>query len=238
MPRLPPYAPAPSAGRRSPTTTSYLPDRPADFVSVHAYANAPAQLAAARRAMGDHRRPLWLTEYASYTTDVLPTSSRGHAAAAAFFADVKRLLAEPGLDRVYLAQWVDESMGIVDERLHRRALFNALAAYQTLLPTTRRPARADGVDAMAAADGSTAAVAVWNPTDAAVDVTVTLDHAPPGGTARAYVIDGHHASHGDDPTADERLTAGDPRPVVGGRVTWTGRLAGRSVVVVRATVGR
>ncbi len=209
---------------------------PADFASVHAYANAPRQLAAVRAALGGHHLLIRLTEYASYADATLPGSAVHAAAAAAFFADAKRLLAEPGLTKVYWAQWVDDSIGLLDERLHRRALFNALAAYQTLLPTTRRPARVTGpVDALAAADGPAAAVAVWNPTDADVPVTVTLAGCRPG-TLRAFRIDAHHASFGDDPTA-ERLTA-ESSPYAGGVARWSGTLTGHSVVVIRSDAGR
>ena len=115
---------------------------PADFVSVHAYGNAASQLAAVRAAMGSHRLPIWLTEYASYADAALPDSARRPAAVAAFFGDVKRFLAEPGLAKVYWAQWVDDSLGLLDAELRRRPLFCAVAAYQTVLPTTRRPAQA------------------------------------------------------------------------------------------------
>ena len=231
--------PAPVGGPAIAYDAAYLArsgilDRRITFASVHAYANAHGQLAAVRAALAGRKLPIRLTEYASYADAALPDSSHGHAAAAAFLADVKRLLAEPGLDRVYWAQWVDDSIGLVDERLHRRALFNAVLAYQTLLPTDRRPVRADGgLDAMAATDDAAAAVAVWNPTDRPIDMAVTLAHPPAAaGIVSAYRIDARHASHGDDP-ATERLTA--ERSPYRGDATWAGPLPARSVVIVRAS---
>ena len=212
--------------------TAFLPGpaQPADFVSVHAYGNGPAQLAAVRAALKGRRVPIYLTEYASYAPADLAGSTRGPAAAAAFFADVDRLLAEPGLAKVYWAQWADDSMGMVDDALRRRPLFDAYAAYQTLLPTTRRPVRADGVGAMAAADGPAAAVAVWNATDAAAAVTVSLNHAPATGTLRVFRLDG---GGGDHP-----LAAAERRRYAGDHVDWSGVMPPRTAAVLRADGGR
>ena len=217
-------------------TASGILHQPINFVTVHAYANAPSQLAAVRAALGTRHLPIRLTEYASYADAALAGSSVHHAAAAAFFADVKELLTEPRLSKVYWAQWVDNSLGMVDEHLHRRALFNALLAYQTLLPTTRRPVHITGagVDALAAADSPAAAVAVWNATDGERPLTLTMSHLPGGhGTLRLFRIDANHASYGDDPTA-ERLTADERLTYAGGVARWSGSLPARSVVLLRA----
>src|SRR5690606_15633748 len=88
---------------------------PLDFLSGHAYANAPEQLDSMRSALGKSDWPYvetYLTEYASYTTSPNTDIAEGGAqerfvAAADFFKDVKMFLNYTELTKVYWAQWLD-----------------------------------------------------------------------------------------------------------------------------------
>ena len=210
-------------------------DQPIDFVSIHAYANAPEQLARVRAILKGRHLPIRLTEYASYSDAALAGSADHFASASRFFSDVKTFLAEPDLAKVYWAQWADDSSGMLSDDLHRRALFNAYAMYQTLLPTTRRPVRwtdAVDLDALAAADGDARAVVIWNTGDADRPITVALLGLGAKNEAKLFRIDAHHASHGDDPTT-ESLTVDERWSIDAATGTWHGTVPAGGVALIR-----
>lgn len=213
-----------------------------DFLSVHAYDNYGGQLARLRGLVMDRpSMPLLLTEYASFTSYGPKEPVSRYPAAARFFRDVKGMLALTDVPKVYWAQWVDDSIGMLTRDFHRKALFNAYKLYQTLLPVDRnavRPDGAGGLDLMAASDAHTAGVVLWNNAQTAQMATVHLDHLPFGrGRLTLSRIDAAHASYGDDAT-QENLTVDGEWPVTGPSAVWTGTIPAESVVFLRATDGQ
>jgi len=213
-----------------------------DFLSIHAYDNYAGQLAGLRRLVADRPGvPLLLTEYASFTSYGPKEPVSRHPAAARFFRDVKGMLTLTDVPKVYWAQWVDDSIGMLTRDFHRKALFNAYKMYQTLLPTDRnavRPDGAGGLDLMAASDAHTAGVVLWNNAQTARAATVYLDRLPFGhGRLTLSRIDAAHASYGDDP-AKENLTVDGEWAVTGPSAVWTGTIPAESVLFLRATDGK
>ncbi len=212
-----------------------------DFLSLHAYDNYAGQLAGLRALVKDRPAvPLLLTEYASFTSFGLTAPVSRHPAAARFFRDVKELLAWQDVPKVYWAQWVDDGLGMVTRGFHRKALFNAYAMYQTLLPVDRNPVTpdsADGLSALASSDKHTACVVLWNETTVDRGATVSLAHLPfRRGALQITRIDAAHASYGDDPAA-EMLRADDVGQIRSGQARWTGTVPAESVVLLRASDG-
>lgn len=211
--------------------------QPVDFVSIHAYANYPSQIAAIRTALGGRTLPIYLTEYASYTTFGKTALNSRTEGAVMFLADVKGLLAYPDVQKVYWAQWIDDDLGLVTYDLHRKAIFNAYTIYQTMLPTARAallPDDTSGVSGMAGVSADTAAVVLWNRGASARTVTVRLDHLPFAvGSAELYRIDSSHASYIDNP-GSERLAIDTRWTVSGGASAWTGTIPAQGIVFVRA----
>ena len=222
-------------------TASGILKGPIDFVSIHAYANAPSQLRNLRLAFPERHLPIRLTEYASYSTDGLAHSNSHYASAAAFFNDVKELLTEPDLKKVYWAQWVDDSIGMLDESLHRRALYNAFLAYQTLLPANRCSIQLDDgdvMDGMAAVESGAAAVVLWNKTQSEQAVVVKLSGLSGShGEARLFRIDAKHSSYGDE-AATEELKPVERWNCKGASSSWSGALPGQAVLLLRIDTDR
>ena len=54
--------------------------------------------------------------------------------AARFFDDVAGLLRFPDAPKVYWAQWADDSLGLLTNDLHRKALFNAFKSTRRSCP--------------------------------------------------------------------------------------------------------
>ncbi len=210
-------------------------DHPLDFVSIHAYQNYASQLATMRRAVaGRPDLPILLTEYASYTEFPPNGPQSRHGAAMRFFRDAKALLEYPDVPKVYWAQWLDAGdgpgMGLVTYTGHRTALFNAFKLY-ALMPTDRSavssPA-ADGIGAMASADGQTVAAVFWNETAEERSLTVRIaPPARPGETLLAYRIDRDHASYVDNPASENLVAvkADDPS-------AWAGTLPPEGVLLL------
>ena len=115
------------------------------------------------------------------------------------------------LVKVYWAQWVDNSLGLVTGDGHRKALFNAFKIYGEL-PVDRStvtPGSDHGVAVLASADEHTAGVVLWNENTSHRTVTVNLTHLPfPSGTMQVFRIDADHGSYVDTP-ASEDFAAGD-----------------------------
>jgi Glycosyl hydrolases family 39 len=211
-----------------------------NFVSIHAYANYSAQLNRLRSEVIDRAElPLLLTEYASYSTFGLNTPISRHDAAATFFADVNGLLQFQDVPKVYWAQWVDDSLGMLTNGLHRKAIYNAYLLYQTMLPADRvkvTQASRKETGAMAGADEHSAAIVVWNNGNDAVNANVRITNLPfQFGSVRQWFIDKDHASYLDQ--APELLTPGGDRhePLRSGTAQWRGLLLPHSVVFVQAS---
>ena len=220
-------------------TKSELLNQPIDFVSVHAYGNYDAQIRAVREALGAHKLPIFVTEYASFNEFGLDHPISRYPAAAAFFRDVKSLLEYTDVTKVYWAQWIDSPIGMLTDDLHRKALFNAYKIYQTMLPVSRVRTLVDPnskVDAMASSDGVHSATVIWNngKTDA-TNVTVNLAGLPLSpGTIYLYRIDSHHASWVDDKST-EQLHVDQQWRFSQQRSVWTGEIPAESVVFLTNT---
>ena len=213
--------------------------QPMDFVSIHAYANSGEQINAVRpllRLRPD--LPLFLTEYASFK-DFGPAAPVSRAEGAArFFTDVRGLLNYPDVPKVYWAQWADDSIGLLTNTLHRKALFNAFKVYQTLLPVDRSPVSPETegeAAAIASSDSHTAAVVVWNTAAEPKAVTVHLSRLPfQTGTLAVSRIDNDHASFVDDPRT-ENLSVEMQQPITSHAAFWAGTIAAHGLVLLRAT---
>lgn len=210
------------------------------FASVHAYANYAEQLTEFRALVKDRAAvPLFLTEYASYTHHGPKEPISRFPAAARFFQDVKELLTFTDVPKVYWAQWVDDSLGMVTRDFHRKALFNAYTLYQTRLPVDRSPVTPDGAGGLgllAASDDHTAGVAVWNESATDKTATVHLGSLPfENGRLRLYRIDASHASYVDNPAAEMLSVSGDWKIRAGAE--WTGTVPAQSVVFLYAFDG-
>jgi hypothetical protein len=204
---------APVGGPAAAYDLSYLdaiwPQHP-DFVSIHAYANYKNQLDNLRGHNGDvvftPSEPMLLTEYNSYTTFGLNQPNSLYPAASAFFNDVNGMLNISDEVKVYWAQWVDDSVGMITDDLHKKALYNAYKMYQTMLPVDRSvvtPATSNNVGTMAGSDGHNAAIVLYNNGTADATTTIQLNHLPfSSGVGEVYLIDQHHASYLDGAPED------------------------------------
>lgn len=215
-----------------------LLSKPLDFASIHAYDNWAAQVAHLRSALRERpQTPIFLTEYASFKEFSKTGPVSRHPAAARFFRDVKGMLAQPDLAKVYWAQWMDDSLGLLTGDGHRKALFNAFKIY-AMLPADRcavTPDGANGVNVLAASSETQAGVVLWNEADAQRTVSVRLRRLPfARGTLRVYRIDRYHASYGDDP-ASENLVPERQQTLSGFETSWTGTIPPQSVVYLKVS---
>ncbi|BCM91585.1 hypothetical protein IAD21_03460 [Abditibacteriota bacterium] len=218
--------------------------QPMDFASIHGYANWQTQIGGMQRALAQRPElPIYLTEYASFSS--LPPNgpqSRSEGAAR-FFEDVKGLLACTDVTKVYWAQWLDAGdgpgMGLITWDGHRKALFNAFKIYGDM-PVDRSavvPDVAEGVDALASSDEHRAGVVVWNTSAIERTVTVQLNQLPfKHGTLMLSRIDHDHASYIDNP-ASENLETLQSTPFDGDSTSWSGVLPAHSVVYLKAVDG-
>jgi hypothetical protein len=214
---------------------------PLDFVSIHAYDNYAGQLGGMQKLVADRPElPILLTEYASFTQYGPDAPVSRHQAAERFFRDVQGLLDFTDVPKVYWAQWVDDSIGLITRDWHRKALFNAYKVYQTMLPVDRNPVSpdgADGVGLMAASDDHTAGVVLWNENADDRTCTIHLDRLPfAHGSLVLHRIDASHASYVDD-HATENLTTDGVWKITSARASWTGTVPAESVVYLHASDG-
>jgi hypothetical protein len=225
-------------------TQSGILNQPIDFVSIHGYANYSVQLSNLRSAVsGQPNLPLLLTEYNSFTSFGENAPCSLHQAAAAFFSDAAGLLTNTDAPKVYWAQWIDDSagggLGMLTANLHRKAIYNALKAYQTILPADRfsvTSAAPNTVGSMAGADADNAGIAIWNNDTSAATVTANLNNLPfKSGTAQLYSIDQSNASYGDG--AAENLAVSQQWTVSGGSTSWTGTIQPQSVAILKISDG-
>lgn len=218
-----------------------LLSQPIDFVSIHAYDNYAGQLDGMRGLVAGHPElPILLTEYASFTSYGPNAPISRHPAAECFFRDVNGLLTYTDVPKVYWAQWVDDSIGLITRDWHRKALFNAYQIYQTLLPVDRNPvtpAHADGLGIMAASDDHTAGVVVWNEGAAERTCTIDLDRLPfARGLLTLRRIDASHASYTDN-HASENLSIDGKWQITASHAAWTGTIPAESVAYLQASGG-
>jgi hypothetical protein len=218
------------------TASGILNDR-MDFASVHAYANAPSQLTNFRNALGSKNVPIFMTEYASSSTNGPTDPNSTYVGAMEFFRDAKMFLTQPNLKKVYWAQWVDDSLGMITYKLHRKSIFNAYKIYQTMLPVNRvtvTPDGTGGVDVMAATGSNNSGIVLWNTNTSAANVTADLQNIPGGsGTVNLYRIDSTHADYISDPST-EGLTINQQISYSGGTATWAGTIPAQAVVFLTA----
>jgi len=226
--------------------TSYLTRsgmllQPFDFLSIHGYANYPVQIAHLRAASQDHG-PLYLTEYASYATFGIRQPISRHGGAQKFMADAAMMMNDPDVAKVYWAQWIDDSLGMITYGLHRKAIFNAYKIYETMLPVDRAETTisdaGSGVGAMAGKDAHTTGIAVWNASAFPKKVTVRLGNLPfATGKLTQWFVDSRHASYEDG--APEMLTSGGDfsTAVRGAKAVWSGTIQAQSLVYVQASDG-
>ena len=189
-----------------------------DFASIHAYANFPDQLSGLSHALVDRPTiPLYLTEYASFApADMPPNGPQSRfPAAALFFRDALALLEQPGLAKVYWAQWLDAGnapgLGFITWDGHRKAIFNALKIYGQL-PEHRAlvaPAAFGNIHLVASSDDHRAGIVLWNEGDLARTTQVDFTGLPfSAGNLEDYCIDAHHGSYVDDPASEELSRCG------------------------------
>ena len=225
-------------------TQSGILNDPIDFVSIHSYANYSSQLSNLRSTVTGHPNlPLLITEYNSYTSFGDNAACSLHQAAAAFFNDVSGLITNTDTPKVYWAQWIDDSagggLGMLTSTLHRKAIFNALKLYQTLLPVDQvsvSPATSGGVGRMAGVDPDNAGMVVWNNNTSPVTVTANLNSLPfSTGTAQLYYIDQNNASYEDG--APENLAVNQQWSISGGSTTWTGTIQPQSIAYIQVSDG-
>jgi hypothetical protein len=212
---------------------------PMDFVSIHAYANYANQIRSVRPLLAPRPDlPIFLTEYASFK-NFGPTAPISRAEGAArFFMDVRGLLDFPDVPKVYWAQWADDSIGLLTNALHRKALYNAFKVYQTQMPVDRNPVSPESegeVAAMASSDDHAAAVVLWNAGAEPGAVAVHLNRLPfRAGTLAVSRIDKDHASFVDAPSA-ENLSVEARQAVTSHAAVWAGTVPAHGVVLLWAT---
>jgi hypothetical protein len=210
-----------------------------DFVSIHAYGNYKSQLDSLRGHNGDviftPSVPMFLTEYNSYTNFGIHQPTSLHPAAAAFFNDVNGMLSISDAAKVYWAQWVDDSLGMLTDNLHKKALYNAYKIYQTMMPVDRSPVTpslAGNVGAMASADAHNAAIVLYNNGTTDATTTVQLNHLPfSSGFGEVYFIDQNHASYLDG--APENLAPSGLFRFAGNSTSQTVRVRAQSIALVK-----
>ncbi len=214
-----------------------------DFVSIHAYANYKAQLDNLRGRNGDvvftPTMPMFLTEYNSYTTFGTNQPDSLHPAAPAFFNDVNGMLNISDAAKVYWAQWVDSSLGMLTDDLHRKAIYNAYKIYQTMLPVDRSPvapAAANNIGAMAGSDPHNASIVLYNTGSTDASATVQLNNLPFfNGIGEVYLIDQYHASYLDG--APENLAASQTWQFGGNNTSQTVTVKAGGVALVKLRDG-
>ena len=225
-------------------TGNSFPSNPINFVSIHGYANYSTQLLNLRAAIPERPElPMLLTEYASFSTFGPGTPVNLHQAAAAFFNDIPGLVSFYDTPKVYWAQWVDDSLGMLstgvsdpDGRTHRKAIYNAYKIYQTMLPVDAvsvSPSSSGNVGAIAASDPDVAGIVLYNNDTVAHAATVNLNNLPfSGGTAQTLLIDQTHASYEDG--APENLSPSDQWTFTGNNTSRNVTIQAQSIAFLRA----
>ena len=234
-----------SSGWVDPFLDRVVRDRsPLDFYSFHYYPGCPYNppdlngvVKQMRDALG--RRPslrtaeLHLNEFNSYKIDYPRGGRQDHyPIASAFLHDVKYFLGQPGLTRVYWAQFQDSGggnfSGMIDLDGKAKPLFDAYRMYAEMpVDRVKLTGEAAGVEGMASADGRGVAVLLWNTTGTDQDVSLRVAHPTAAATKVAvWRID---AAHGDalDGGGDMEI-----RGVPPGTAEWSAAVPRNGVVLV------
>jgi hypothetical protein len=222
-------------------TGSGMLQQPLDFLSIHAYANYESQISSLR-TVSNSSAPLYMTEYGSYKTFGIKSPLSTHIGAMQFFADVSKMLNDADVAKIYWAQWIDDSLGMITYSQHRKAIFNAYKIYQTMLPVDRVNTTisdtAKGIGTMAGRDAHTAGIVVWNGSTTAQPVIVQMKHLPfSTGKLQQWYIDQSHASY-EDNTTESLTTSGDTTVQITSRTaTWSGTVQPQSLIYIHVTDG-
>lgn len=174
---------------------------PLDFLSFHHYGTYGLELALTAVLEALYEYPefahveIHLNEYNSFTIDYPQGGLQdSFLLASAFAQDVERMLAVPRLTRVSWAQFLDSGndnfSGMVTVDGAAKPLYSAYKFLQDM-PIDRRVVEvvgAEGVGAIASADGSRAAAIIFNRSSA--DVTVTLSTTDAPADAAVRLLDG------------------------------------------------
>jgi xylan 1,4-beta-xylosidase len=160
---------------------------PLDFLSFHHYGtfSVEGSLDVVDRALESYDLPYLethLNEYNSFPIDYPEGGTQDtHLLAAAFAADIPRLLDRPGLTKTSWAQFLDSGEGNFSGMVRiggsPKPLYEVYEFYQRM-PLARRSVSIDGPDglgALASSDESGAAVLAWNRHFADLEVEFVLD---------------------------------------------------------------
>jgi xylan 1,4-beta-xylosidase len=222
---------------------------PLDFFSFHYYPGCPytpADLHGVVKLMATSldRHPelrtteLHLNEFNSFRIDYPKGGTQDRIPiAAAFLHDVAYFLTQPALTRVYWAQFQDSGggnfSGMIDMDGHRKALFNAYAAYAQM-PIDRNQLTIDGksgIEGFASSDPFHQDVLLWNRSGKDQAISLDLKSANTDGGLSVFRIDRQHASHGDgSPEEWMQPEPIDPRPPH----HWSGTLPRDGIVLLAA----
>jgi Glycosyl hydrolases family 39 len=222
-------------------TGSGMLQQPLDFLSIHAYANYESQISSLR-AVSNSSAPLYMTEYGSYKTFGIKSPLSTHMGAMQFFADVSKMLNDPDVTKIYWAQWIDDSLGMITYSQHRKAIFNAYKIYQTMLPVDRVSTTISdttkGIGTMAGCDAHTAGIVIWNSSATAQPVIVQMKHLPfSAGTLQQWYIDQSHASYEDNATESLTASGDTTAQIMSQTAAWAGTVQPQSLIYIHATDG-
>jgi xylan 1,4-beta-xylosidase len=229
---------------------------PLDFFSFHFYASKDEMfgancyggrnfldtLALVRRHF--QNRPelatteLHLNEFNSFAIDYPQGGVQDRYSLAAYLLhDYKLLVERPDITLVHWAQFLDSGWanfsGMVTIEGFRKAVFNGYQVY-TRMPVDRVAVEvlgSKGIEAMASADASRAAAAMWNLSGERQQVSVHLANVPfAAGTLKVYRIDSRHCSFGDNHTLEKLAPCEVRECVATADLTWTGEIEHECVV--------
>lgn len=212
-----------------------------DFISIHAYGNEALRrhLNWAKALLEQERRdiPIFLTEYSSFNQFGLEAPVSRYQSASAFFRDLKLMLEYyPLLRRVYWAQWVDDSLGLLTNDLRRKALYNAFYIYQRLLPTNSCSVfseKGEGVDVLAGRDKKAIGIVIWNESLEEKKLMVRIRGRFTKSKLLVYRIDKDNGSFLDNPES-EGLKCVEEKEVSGSEsIIWRGKLPGAGTVFLQ-----
>lgn len=228
-------------------------DLPLDLLSFHQYpGNASDEPAAIVSYLNEfktrlagrsrfHTTELHLNEYNSYPINYPQGGTQDKfGLASSLLRDYKAVLAQPSLDKVSWAQFMDSGLGnfsgMVTIDGQRKAVYNAAKIYGEM-PADRRSLSitgASGVEGLASTDAHRSGVVLWNRSGASHTINLAFSGVPfQTGTLRVFRIDSNNASFGDNnATEDLSPTEVYANVATSGR-TWSGTIPNGAVVYLR-----
>lgn len=213
---------------------------PLDFFAFHAIGSSPTQLINAARRKIKNRPYFDTTElvFSELNPSMIfntPLAPLVRYTEAAIILDlIEKLVAQPDITRVHWAQFMDSSvdtLGVVSLDGHRRAAYNAFKLY-AMMPVDRRMVTVSkSLSALAATDGHTSGLLLWNRSRSDQRARVALNNIPfASGALRVYRIDEDHASYFEN-HANELLTPVETlQNVETADLTWSGDIPDHGVV--------